>query len=271
MCNNYNKFCFNINNFRNTNNKTTTSMYNIEPVTSYGIIAIKIDENYNVKFLMIQRKYTYSYIEFIRGKYNGIDDVILLIKTMVNEEIQRIYDNIENFDYLWKHMWRKTANKLTFSNEYKNSKEKFYKLWSNEENINLLYSLSISTLILEWGFPKGRKNKSENNLECALREFEEETNFDKNDYVLIDCNPYYEIFYGTNNVKYKYVYYLALITCENYCNKSFNEYQMSEISDINLFNFHEAINLIDPFYVERKKILCRIKTHCKYGHLFNMR
>jgi len=33
----------------------------------------------------------------------------------------------------------------------------------------------------EWEFPKGRRNYQENDLACALREFEEETGYSKND------------------------------------------------------------------------------------------
>ena len=38
----------------------------------------------------------------------------------------------------------------------------------------------------EWGFPKGRRNYQENDLTCGLREFEEETGYDKdNRYLLL--------------------------------------------------------------------------------------
>ena len=36
----------------------------------------------------------------------------------------------------------------------------------------------------EWEIPKGRRNINESNKECAMREFEEETNININDYIL---------------------------------------------------------------------------------------
>ena len=34
----------------------------------------------------------------------------------------------------------------------------------------------------EWGFPKGRRNMHESDLDCAKREFEEETGIDESFY-----------------------------------------------------------------------------------------
>ena len=32
----------------------------------------------------------------------------------------------------------------------------------------------------EWGFPKGRRNYQENDIDCATREWEEETGYSRN-------------------------------------------------------------------------------------------
>ena len=39
------------------------------PISSYGIIAFKIMNN-QILFLMIRRKDTFNYVEFLRGRYN---------------------------------------------------------------------------------------------------------------------------------------------------------------------------------------------------------
>lgn len=249
-----------------------------EPVTSYGIIAMKVNNfdigknnninafirnlKKNVKFLMIQRKHTYEFIEFVRGKYETHDRVMEMFRNMTSQEIDKIMENYDNFDVLWKELWRRTSEKLFYTFEYKTSKEKFNNLFKNENHmLDILYSLKTPNIILEWGFPKGRKNKYETNLECAMREFEEETNVSKNDYKVINCEPYFEIFYGNNNVKYKYVYYLAVLTTPNDVdmkNYKFNDFQLCEIGNIGLYNFYEALKLIDNYYVERKKIISKI-------------
>jgi 8-oxo-dGTP pyrophosphatase MutT (NUDIX family) len=38
----------------------------------------------------------------------------------------------------------------------------------------------------EWGFPKGRRNSYESELNCALREYEEETGYEKRDIAIIN-------------------------------------------------------------------------------------
>ena len=67
-------------------------------------------------------------------------------------------------------------------------------------NLNYIQEFYIEQ---EWGFPKGRKKQNETDIECALREFTEETQY-KPDTITIDdySFPYHEIFFGTNKHKY---------------------------------------------------------------------
>ena len=62
----------------------------------------------------------------------------------------------------------------------------------------------------EWEFPKGRRSNRENNIQCAIREFEEESGLSSNDYTLLEnVSPISETYKGSNGVNYKHVYYLA--------------------------------------------------------------
>ena len=215
------------------------------------------NRNPSIQFLMIQRKFSLGFVEFIRGKYKeDIDSVIILIKQMIKTERDLIISNINNFENLWQKLWRNSADKLIYTNEYKISKEKFDKLCSNNNYIKQIMDTTLIYSDLEWGFPKGRKKKYEKNISCAIREFEEETNLKKCDYKILKINPYEEIFYGTNSVKYKHVYYLAILTTDkSFRDKNFNDFQLDEIADINLFDYNDTINNIRPYYVERIKIL----------------
>ena len=228
------------------------------PITSYGIIAIKIDDLNNIKFLMIQRKYSLGFVEFIRGKYdiNNVETITILIKQMVPSEIKNIKENTNNFEKLWKNLWGNSANKLIYTNEYKLSKEKFEKLCSDEKIYSQIINTELSYSELEWGFPKGRRKKYEKNIDCAIREFEEETNLTKNDYDIIYGSPYEEIFNGTNSVKYKHIYYLAiLLTNNDFNDKNYNNFQLDEIANIGLFNYDETMNNVRSYHMERKKII----------------
>jgi hypothetical protein len=70
------------------------------PVTSYGIIVFRSSEN-GLQFLMIRRKDSFGYIDFIRGKYSPYN--IYQIQNIVNEmsilEKQKILT--EPFNKLW--------------------------------------------------------------------------------------------------------------------------------------------------------------------------
>ena len=54
----------------------------------------------HIKFLLICRKHTLGYLEFIRGRYkiNNYDNIAFLFRQMTKQEQQLIYDN--DFDYL---------------------------------------------------------------------------------------------------------------------------------------------------------------------------
>ena len=54
---------------------------------------------------------------------------------------------------------------------------------SKEYNLKSLIDESKTNWKMpEWGFPKGRRNYQENDISCALREFEEETGYHRRKY-----------------------------------------------------------------------------------------
>ena len=79
------------------------------PILSYGIILYK---NCKItgrpKILLIQRKDSLTYIEYIRGKYNINDKSYLqmMFNRMSREELSRLEDN--DLEYLWTN--NKTSN-----------------------------------------------------------------------------------------------------------------------------------------------------------------
>ena len=61
------------------------------------------------------------------------------------------------------------------------------------------------------GISKGKKEfKKESNIQCALREFLEETDLKRENIgIYFNINPFNEIFNGSNNLRYKHIYYIA--------------------------------------------------------------
>ena len=264
-----------------------------EPITSLGIIAIKpnllsdyelLIEYFNskkyfnlvksntmnnnillkinkfidkFKFLMIRRRKTLGYIEFIRGRYDikNTMSYISLFEQMIPSEINDLINN--SFDYLWNDLWiNSNLENKYIKNEFEESKLKFDILKNNNLS-NLIKSIKFNYNTPEWGFPKGRRIYLEKNINCACREFEEETSLTKNDYnLLINLPPIQEIFYGTNKILYKHIYYFAICKPNidvkmNYDNIN----QQVEIGDIGWFDYNQSKLLIRKYHYERIKIL----------------
>lgn len=214
-----------------------------------------------IRFLLIRRKHTLGFLEFIRGRYSidNIDGIIFLFKQMTLEEINKIKNT--TFDKLWDEVWGLNKNNATYQNEYAVSKDKFNKL-KNEDNGFLNLNFYVENVIpnwtdAEWGFPKGRRNFKETNESCAIREFKEESGFDDDEIIILNSvNPIEEKFIGTNGVNYKHIYYLAISDTDKIPSININNLiQTNEIGDIGYFSYEEAIKKIRPYHVDRHKII----------------
>ena len=134
------QYCSNCNKYGHSNKECS------EPITSAGIICLDIHDNlknnmlkndidlisediglYNyqrlsninkikkykdkISFLLVQRKHSLNYINFIRGIYdeNDYNQIEKIFSLMSNNEIKTIHKN--DFDYLWNNLWEKTAKK----------------------------------------------------------------------------------------------------------------------------------------------------------------
>jgi ADP-ribose pyrophosphatase YjhB (NUDIX family) len=260
-----------------------------DPVTSWGIILVKTYNNDNIhfntdlksyencegirinnkndlniifdnmtfiKFLLVRRKHSLGFAEFIRGKYNtsNINGLRGLFNQMIPCEIDLI--RYKSFDELWNLFWGINEISNTFnSKEYINSKTKFTQLKSKsllESDLDFYLDTAMPIYLSpEWGFPKGRKKKGETDIECALREFNEETSIKSSDVtILYNIKPIEEELIGTNGIKYKHIYYLAEINDDKYYdfyNNSF--FTNPEIGDMNFFTLDESIRLIRDYHV----------------------
>lgn len=232
------------------------------PVMSLGIIAFKY-ENSSFKYLLIRRKDTLGFVEFLRGKYNINDRnyILNLFKEMTQNEVKRILSN--DFDTLWKQLWMEQSIKY-FKNDYEKSKKRFNSIKNNPliKIVDIIKDVKTFWDEPEWGFPKGRRNIRETDIDCASREFIEETGYNIEDIsILKNLDPIQEQFYGSNNVEYKHIYFVAKFNGNKkpYINQN-NKDQISEISKIGWFTYEEAISMIRPYNVEKKNVLNSINN-----------
>jgi 8-oxo-dGTP pyrophosphatase MutT (NUDIX family) len=233
------------------------------PIVSYGIIVFKMTDE-GIKYLMIQRRHTFGFIDFIRGKYiiNNVEQLQLLFNEMSTTEKELIKSN--NFDALWNNMWGITPSTSNFKTEESSSQKKFDTLKSGikleDDSIITIDSLIENSNTKwsgpEWEFPKGRRNYQEKELICALREFEEETGYSMNSLNVVEnVVPYDEMFIGSNHKSYKHKYFLAHMAHDN---AMVNKFQETEVSDLKWLTLEECLTIMRPYNIEKKEILNKV-------------
>ena len=238
------------------------------PILSYGIFIYTKDKNGEYETILVERKDSLAYIEFLRGKYKYLRNktyIQLLFNRLSNEEKEKLVTH--EFRDLWNMLWIhvETINRK-IQNEYKHSMELFNSLkngyMDNGELINFQYFIDHSDTNYtsnEWEIPKGRRNNGENNRDCAIREFQEETNLAPSSYRLFNnIIPLIEEYTGINNVRYKHVYYVGELIkpCKLFIDKSKKE-QYTEIKNIQWANENKALLLIRDYNQDKQGVMKR--------------
>jgi 8-oxo-dGTP pyrophosphatase MutT (NUDIX family) len=242
------------------------------PVTSYGIIAVRFPElsvsasssisnlpvHYtNMEFLLIQRKDSLSFLEFMRGKYSHLDEnyISMLMLNMTKGEQQRLLTL--TFDELWKDMWGGTSSVKSHKNNYETSERKYQLMKPRMAEFVEKYPSKWDEP--EWGFPKGRRNPYESDIVCAIREFQEETGLQRDDFKVIqNTGCLTETFFGSNHVHYCHKYYFAICQPNTVVELNTNNDTMTrEIGAIKWCTLDEAISKIRPDNIEKQEILLK--------------
>jgi ADP-ribose pyrophosphatase YjhB (NUDIX family) len=221
------------------------------PITSIGIILFRIQEG-KLQFLMIRRKDTFGYIDIMRGKYSmsNMTQLQSIVDEMSVAEKERL--TTIPFSILWKKMWGDTAH---YNNEETSASKKceLIKKGLNDDGISLQELIRRSTTNwteTEWEFPKGRRERKEKEIQCALREFEEGTGIGRNRITIIEnLLPFEETYIGTNFKSYKHKYFLAYTKDKT----SLNNFQKSEVSKLEWTTYEDCLLSIRPYHLEKKK------------------
>lgn len=231
-------------------------IYRSKISTSYGIVVYTF-VNDEIKFLMTLRRDTFCYECIIRGIYTN-ENLAEYISHITEAEKERMIRY--PFDMLWKDLWVSPKRRL-YRIEYKKAKEKFIK---NYEFIMGLVN-QLTTFDDEmWEFPKGKMFSDENPVQCALREFEEETNISKDHISIVkQAGTFDDCFVGNDRRKYQSVYNVGYI--HNGGNIPFNyqscvhlmrdQYISDEVMSMEWLSFSDAMKRCSP---NKKAILQHI-------------
>jgi 8-oxo-dGTP pyrophosphatase MutT (NUDIX family) len=241
------------------------------PITSYGIILFRYSE-IGIQFLMIRRKDSFGYIDFIRGKYSihNLSQLNTTIDEMSLYEKDRILTT--SFEILWNEMWGESN--LQYKNEEYSSKKKFESIREgilvDDKLITLKDIVEMSKtkwMETEWEFPKGRRNQKEKDLDCALREFEEETGIHQTDIKIVEnVLPFEEMFIGSNYKSYKHKYFLAFM--DNLDN-NLNNFQKTEVSKLEWKTVDNCLESIRPYNLEKKELIQNINKILQEYRLYS--
>jgi 8-oxo-dGTP pyrophosphatase MutT (NUDIX family) len=211
-----------------------------------------------VEYLLVQRKDSLGYVEFLRGKFSELNDFQLV--NIFSEMTWSEKESIRHLSY--KELWDQLWNTCTSHHELR-CEEKFNFIKRNK--LHLLDS-TPTWEEPEWGFPKGRRNSKEKDLDCAMREFQEESGY-PSDHLLVAKNllPFEEVFTGSNMKSYKHRYYLAQLPYSLTTGEM--KYQQSEIGDMRWCDYALARALIRPYNQEKLDMLANIHALLSSGHV----
>jgi 8-oxo-dGTP pyrophosphatase MutT (NUDIX family) len=166
---------------------------------------------------------------------------------------------------LWKQLWGNQSGH--YKGEEEVSREKFYALRAGIMNQEDSYSLTdlvrestTEWMEAEWGFPKGRRNAYEKDLECAVREFVEETGYEVG-HIVENIQPFEEIFMGSNHRCYKHKYFLMHIPSKNSAIAVFDK---SEVSKIDWKTYEECLASIRSYNLEKIRVIQDIYKCLEY-------
>lgn len=249
------------------------------PITSYGVIAVRYNNairqsvyskstpiNDSIECILIQRKDSLSFIEFIRGKYSQYNDTYIskLLRGMTQNEQSRI--STSSFNDLWNDIWGKASVIRSHKNDYDASEKRFLQI------VHKLPQLIMENPTVwtepEWGFPKGRRNPYESDYSCAIREFLEETGLNRNNLsILQNITTISEVFTGSNNVNYCHKYYVAI--CNNSVEVEMNTnniHMTREIGAIKWCTVDEALSKIRSDNIEKREVLLKINRMLTIFH-----
>ena len=239
------------------------------PITSIGIIAFRFSpEKKEPEFLMIRRKDTLGYMDFMRGKFPIYQKnyILNMMTQMTIEEKNRLRQKYREYHEIGTGGTGGTGGGSVQNQNQNNLKEKIHALIVGINHpdgsfYDLAALLDESDQISEhwhepeWGFPKGRRNVQENDYDCALREFSEETGYATS--VLQNIRnilPFEEIFIGSNYKSYRHKYYIMYIAYEASVSST-KSYQKSEVSAMEWKSYAQCWKDIRSYNLEKKRIL----------------
>ncbi len=210
--------------------------------------------HYQLNVCLIQRRNTISFEAFVRGKYSTVTELQLHKERMTNDEKYMILTKT----------WDELYAIVMADKDIKHIEKEKKKAKIMFETLNVKELFQIDDVPKptfhepSWEIPKGRRYSHEKDLQCALREFEEETNIPSQDVVIFNEDHWcIEEFCGMNLKTYCNKYFVGFIhplTIGPFIDEK-NANQTAEVRNVAWFSFEQALATIHDYSIEKKKAL----------------
>ena len=226
------------------------------PITSIGIIAFKYTTPLDIKYLMIRRRHTFGFIEFMKCKFLYNKQYLLnIVSEMTVEEKNKILNN--SYENISREIWGRFQN----MNSYDPNCIKFNELRSG---VNIAGEVVTTQSLInetnkvwnepEWGFPKGKRDNIEKDITAGIREFYEETGIPRQNINIIhNIAPIEEVFIGSNFKSYKTKYFLAHLSIDPDIT-----FKSEEVGSLSWGNYEKTLDLIRDYNYEKRTILTNV-------------
>jgi len=225
---------------------------------SCGVVCYRSAEagkNKRHEILLVKKRITYAFSMFVNGLYDQRDKELLrrIFNSMTVDE--KILVLSCDFRAMWKHVWTIFEPKRAFIQCYR----KFEDIFMEDAGKQLRKMLHATTKSgqLRWEIPKGRKSYPEEmDLQCAVREFIEETGIPKPHFIIYPSVKRKDVYSDEGKI-YETIYFGAA-ACANIklLISTRNSDQMSEISDIRWLTLHE-LKILDASSYEKIERIAR--------------
>jgi len=252
-----------------------SNRYKRHPVKNgYGVACCRYNkQKKQMEVLMIKKRYTYYYIEFILGHYpvGDLTRIKYLLNNMTHDEKMEIYS--KEFGRMWYRIWLTNPDNPTHNvksdvdkSHYIRCKKKFERTFSQNSDPNLLHKLLSESKNDEtiWEIPKGRKDHpQESDLNCAIRELHEETGMSCAEYTILSEIDPLELKFSNRRACYHYTYYVAVednSIVRNKCKWS-HQYQNEDKFKINFKNINQISEVASIQWMTLNKLKNLDKTN----------
>lgn len=204
--------------------------------------------------LVMQKRNSHAFYDIVTGRIFVSTNLQQVVDELTCTEKMRI--KRWDFDKLWCSLWTYTSVKRHGSPEDKLlARDRFLKM--RETYLQHIELSKTHYPLSEFGFPKGRKNGHESNLQCAIREFCEETGYDGNKILIPDQTfRITEEFVGSDGLKYMHSYYVGEIMSPEAIPKIRRD--NSEVRNLGWLPIEQLQNVFRPYEKTKFEVIAEL-------------